>query len=64
MSSNRREKKTFYITIVISLTDVPGYIENLLFLNSVTKLTATLNEISLSVAVGISQKRSAANLQV
>lgn len=29
-----KREKTFYITIVISLTDVPGYMENLLFLNS------------------------------
>lgn len=29
-----KREKTFYITIVISLTDVPEYMENLLFLNS------------------------------
>lgn len=29
-----KREKTFYITIVISLTDVPGYMENLLFLSS------------------------------
>lgn len=29
-----KREKTFYISIVISLADVPGYMENLLFLNS------------------------------
>lgn len=38
--------------------------ESFIFKLIITKLTATLNEMSLSTHVGISQKRSAANLQV
>lgn len=66
-SPNWREERPFTSLLLFHLllfpcTRIHG--ESFIFKLIITKLTATLNEMSLSTHVGISQKRSAANLQV